>query len=68
MSSSGSSAENEDVHPAVVVVVKEGATAAHLFDDVGHSFGDAVVHGGREAALSRATSVNVENGLTGAVG
>ena len=40
----GSSAEDEDVHPAVVVVVEEGAAAAHLFDDVGNRFRNTVVH------------------------
>ena len=40
----GSSAEDEDVHPAVVVVVKKGAATAHLFDDVGNRFRNTVVH------------------------
>jgi len=34
--------ENEDIHPAVVVVVEKGAAGGHGFDDVGKAVGLAV--------------------------
>jgi hypothetical protein len=40
----GSAAKNENVHPAIVVVVEEGASAAHLLDDVGHGLWHPVIH------------------------
>ena len=38
------SAGDEDVHPAVVVVVEEGAAGGHGFDDVGEAVGLAIDH------------------------
>jgi len=41
----GAAADDEDVHPSVVVIIEESAAAAHLFDDVGNLIGIAVEHG-----------------------
>src|SRR5208282_2656945 len=42
--------EDEDVHPAIVVVIEEGATAAHDFRNVGCTGAFAVEHRPRESS------------------